>query len=900
MSEIKKVDEALARINAPLDGLIDKTKYTPVRVKSMGGGKKEKQKEESDNKEYLIQNIGEESKEMFDSLAELGFVPVMKLVNEFHPKVKIGERVKEIKSTLIHKYVFTDSGGLTYDRLIEYFAMTYAKKYVNIVGRVQLLITAVSKYNYSTRSMGRHIYKTSLLRPKKVNLKNILDRLKKKASHYEPDKLDKEYLAIIVREVRTPRGNGRTIERSSKYTISPPFNEYCGQACLSLFLMRDTNSYKNWQKPGRGHGPWLKSAKQLGLDIGHKQSEMKIHDFKKFSDVKNIRVVIYDENRTVLYKYGNVGDLCPLLLSDNDHYKFITHLLSFLKVGYTAKNYKLCEYCLKIYRPNKNVNGHKCKEAESCPTNQCNYKYINYDDKLRHHAIKEESRCEFCNCKFFYRDCKIIHEKLCNNDLWTCPDCNKEVNKTRFDEEEHVCGEKYCKSCDIMLFPDEIEGHRCYLKNIKKPRGKITHWAFDIETTTDNDGNHIISIIVVKKLYTNDEFIFTDFHDFHKFMTKIIETNKLHNLWAHNAKGFDSYLIFIELNQKYNMVPDNIIRKGRKIMAMKYKNLQFLDSMNHLPGSLVSQIKTFDLKDNDGNPISGKDYFPYSFYTEENRRRIGPIPPMSEFNCANCDECCSYDKCSDKTTLLRNKKLIYRNRVLDRDEMNDAQIEEADSIEKDIIYKVRNGETCCCKHWRKWYNDNKNETFDFEEMATEYCRNDVYILAKALESYKDLAESITGIDPLSKITIASYSLAYYRYAHMPANSIIKPSREEYNFARRSLQGGRTNSLGFYHKGPMRYIDIVSLYPSVQLGSRYPIGGPIIKMGEDTDLDETIKLIESGELYGFVECDIIPPKNLYHPLLLVQKDGKLVESLLDEDFIKTVYTTVELQKAIKIL
>ena len=44
--------------------------------------------------------------------------------------------------------------------------------------------------------------------------------------------------------------------------------------------------------------------------------------------------------------------------------------------------------------------------------------------------------------------------------------------------------------------------------------------------------------------------------------------------------------------------------------------------------------------------------------------------------------------------------------------MTEKQIKEASEIENDTIYNVRNGDTCCCSHWKAWYKQNAKIPFD--------------------------------------------------------------------------------------------------------------------------------------------------------------------------------------------
>lgn len=90
-------------------------------------------------------------------------------------------------------------------------------------------------------------------------------------------------------------------------------------------------------------------------------------------------------------------------------------------------------------------------------------------------------------------------------------------------------------------------------------------------------------------------------------------------------------------------------------------------------------------------------------------------------------------------------------------------------------------------------------------------------------------------------------------------------------------GGRTNACRLYYKQPedastkVRYVDFCSLYPTVNKYGRYPLGHPTIitefNNGEDRIIDT---------YFGLIKCAILPPRDLYHPVLPYRHpDGKLM-------------------------
>ena len=99
-------------------------------------------------------------------------------------------------------------------------------------------------------------------------------------------------------------------------------------------------------------------------------------------------------------------------------------------------------------------------------------------------------------------------------------------------------------------------------------------------------------------------------------------------------------------------------------------------------------------------------------------------------------------------------------------------------------------------------------------------------------------------------------------------------------ARDALFGGRTNATKLLakfgaeaapkqgYKRVGKYIDICSLYPTVQWYDEYPLGHHTVHTEVSTDLT-------SGDtkIKGLVKCDVLPPRGQYHPVLPARINGK---------------------------
>ena len=90
-------------------------------------------------------------------------------------------------------------------------------------------------------------------------------------------------------------------------------------------------------------------------------------------------------------------------------------------------------------------------------------------------------------------------------------------------------------------------------------------------------------------------------------------------------------------------------------------------------------------------------------------------------------------------------------------------------------------------------------------------------------------------------------------------------------ARDALFGGRTNACKLFAKvenpgDQILYYDVCSLYPWVMKYCAYPIGHPEVILSDFKDVNE---------YFGLIKCKVLPPRQLYHPVLPVSVDKKLM-------------------------
>jgi len=123
------------------------------------------------------------------------------------------------------------------------------------------------------------------------------------------------------------------------------------------------------------------------------------------------------------------------------------------------------------------------------------------------------------------------------------------------------------------------------------------------------------------------------------------------------------------------------------------------------------------------------------------------------------------------------------------------------------------------------------------------------------------------------------------------------------YVRDSFFGGRTEVFSQYFDAyvmgeklgknvNINYADICSLYPTVMYYDWLPTG----KTHNYKNLTppEVLGILNSGKM-GIVKCNLVPPKDLLHPVCAAKKNGKLMFDLIPDIY---TITSVELLKAVE--
>jgi len=616
-------------------------------------------------------------------------------------------------------------------------------------------------------------------------------------------------------------------------------DDLCGQRCLVLADCK-TNDDLRQIKTEKAKERFNKKLKNICNDL-EINGRMTFIDFDKYADNRKKQVIILSGLFVVMYETPTEYTDQIYIYYDTaiNHYHFIHDINS--ASNDSKRNNKWCQYCKKSIRRD-DFNKHKCKET-ICGCCSQNFKTMREKNNHFKDASKNKTWVKCDKCFLWCPDdvCLGFHIKKCKGDVKKCSDCKNWVKSDHYDS--HVCGEKFCRNCENYYCGE----HRCFITPLKDyvtqddekiyPLWLQTIYAYDFESMFDDENKHIVNLCIVKELFGDNKHTFNDIEEFVKFAVSCKNTTFI----AHNGKAYDNWLVHKYIIKHTAHRPSKLILAGNKIMYMKVKSVRFIDSLNHIAQGLASFPKTFGITE------MKKGFFPYLFNIAENQNYIGSIPEAKFFNPKSM------------------------------------------SCEK-------------YKEFNEWYKTQKNIIYDFKKELFEYCESDVDILKRSLEIYITDAIKTNGINPLCCSTIASYCLRVYRTNYLQENKIAVLTKEEYNFCKRGFFGGRTEVFKMFQSWSDeevkngkygKYVDIQSLYPSVQFFDDLPFGIPI--WDNNPNYVNSIDYINSH--YGYIECDVECPQELHIPLLPEKKNNKLMFDLVDKS--QKVYSSIELKRAIEV-
>ncbi|XP_034236331.1 uncharacterized protein LOC117642355 [Thrips palmi] len=372
---------------------------------------------------------------------------------------------------------------------------------------------------------------------------------------------------------------------------------------------------------------------------------------------------------------------------------------------------------------------------------------------------------------------------------------------------------------------------------------------------------------------------------------------------AHNAKAFDAVFVLQELVAR-RLRPE-LVLNGAKILNMKLNTWSFIDSLMFLPMPLSALPKAFGLTE------LKKGYFPFLANTRQYYNYEGPLPEREmycvsgmkaqsaiEFNRWYDDQVEQgavfnfkrelVDYCISDVTILRQacqsfRKLfaesagfdpMFHSITLSSAVMNSFRklflLPNSIGIVPPGGYHGRGKQSHMALQWLDWeqhklgqsiktiYTDRPEggeNRYERTQRITALFKKAGYVVIEKWEC--DWNEDLKT--PEVK--------AYFE-AHPTTRS---PPLD----LRKALCGGRTSALRCYHKVDLtkgekiKMADVVSEYPNANLRGCYPLDHPSIYLEGDPQMPPV------DTWNGIVKCTVLPPRDLYLPVLPYKCNGKLM-------------------------
>jgi len=700
--------------------------------------------------------------------------------------------------------------------------------------------------------------------------------------------------------------------------------------------------------------------RKLGFDfikILEQEFDVQITVFDdNFRQRGNKPIYIGESNRRFIYLYYIKTD-------SGGHYHYIHSVKSLLNCSY------YCHFCKKKFEQRYK---HNCNYiCKSCRTYDCKIGIGEFNNDWGNFSNKKSSYCDVCLIEVKSQECLNIHKKFICSKYEKCNNCYE--NKGRF----HVCKQdhKYCNNCNLevnfdhrcYILKEEIKkskiigflffDYESYLNE------KNEHVSILIIVHKYDLNNNLIS----KHFFdSNDEFCFFLFN----------QKNYLafaHNMKGYDGIFVMNYI----LNNPTPFTPQmKTVLVGHKFLRIEYKNVVILDSFSFLPMALSCFSETFNIETKKGyfphlfsklenlNYIGSypdKKFYGYEFLNINQKHKFDSWYDSVKENVFNYKNDL-YDYCDADVDLLAKGILKFREIIL-----STVQIEpffncstiaglahliyrqkympiNKIGIIPEIGYNPKENTSRKAIIWLKYIEKSKNITLitsstGFEHKIDRYkvdgfhqptntayeflgcvfhgCNNcfSLYSFNKLLQKFN---YEINEKDKIRREYLKS-KVNLIEIKECEWNKLVKENKDIQNFIketkirpainpREALFGGRTNAFKLYHKisndEKIKYIDINSLYPSVQFYCKYPVDHPEI-------ITNNFQKIEN--YFGLAKIDILPPQNLFIPVLPLKINGKLVFTLcytcakehnencnhtINERLLHGTWCTIEIQIALK--
>ena len=423
------------------------------------------------------------------------------------------------------------------------------------------------------------------------------------------------------------------------------------------------------------------------------------------------------------------------------------------------------------------------------------------------------------------------------------------------------------------------------------------------------------------------------------------------NVLAHNFQGYDGYFVIHQYYGDNRIVEQ--LRNGCKLLEVKHDRLRFIDSLSFFQMPLSAFPKTFGLTEGCKGyfphkfnhpdhqtyvgPVPALDYYMPETLSPEGRQALETWHQQQR------DKVFDFQKelvkyCQSDVRLLKQGCLTFKRlfetltgfnpfehitiaSACNRDLRMNRMI--PNSIASEPVRGWRNSinQSRVALEWLTWcgqevqhagnagevrippvgfvdgYCHDTRTVYEFQGCFTHGCptcypnRHEPHVrhFDRTLQDvYETTQQKIQRLKELGYPVIEMWECEWARLKD--TSSDIRTFVDQLQFTdplnpRDAFCGGRTNAVKLYHRvtpgQKIHYIDVTSLYPWVNKTCVYPKGHPtFISTPGHTDIHQ---------YFGLIQCQILPPRELYHPVLPYRHDDKLLfplcTSCVKEEMVK---------------
>lgn len=192
-----------------------------------------------------------------------------------------------------------------------------------------------------------------------------------------------------------------------------------------------------------------------------------------------------------------------------------------------------------------------------------------------------------------------------------------------------------------------------------------------------------------------------------------------------------------------------------------------------------------------------------------------------------------------------------------------------------IAHTYNGGESKCDGITVRGFDAQNNTVYEFLDCFDDGCPK---CEPRRVKPYQNTERKRRSLERLGYVMVQMWSCEFY--AQRSSSAAYRAFTQEVPVAwdqplnvRDTFYGGRTNAARLYAKCEpherIKYVDFTSLYPWVNKRGQYPMGHPKILTSP------SLEKLRQREYFGVVKCRMVPPRNLFHPVLPVRYRGKLM-------------------------